>query len=73
MFISLWIYHYRLIAVNLSRQKDLDADPKAIRQTEFVGQLKKRNSANNNAESVFVLTISEKNKETRLKYSQGSV
>ena len=65
--------HYRLIAVDLSRQKDLDADPKAIRQTEFVGQLKKLNSANNNAESMFVLTISEKIKETRLKYSQESV
>ena len=65
--------HYRLIAVDLSRQKDLDADPKAIRQTEFVGQLKKLNSAKNNAESMFVLTISEKIKETRLKYSQESV
>ena len=65
--------HYRLIAVDLSRQKDLDTDPKAIRQTEFVGQLKKLNSANNNAESMFVLTISEKIKETRLKYSQESV
>ena len=65
--------HYRLIAVDLSRQKDLDADPKAIRQTEFVGQLKKLNSANNNAESMFVLTISEKIKEARLKYSQESV
>ena len=31
--------HYRLIAVNLSRQKKLDADPKAIQQKEFVGQL----------------------------------
>ena len=65
--------HYRLIAVDLSRQKDLDADPKAIRQTEFVGQLKKLNSANNNAGSMFVLTISEKIKEKRLKYSQGSL
>ena len=33
--------HYRLIAVDLSRQKELDADPKAIQQIEFVGQLKK--------------------------------
>ena len=32
--------HYRLIAVDLSRQKELDADTKAIQQTEFVGQLK---------------------------------
>ena len=30
--------HYRLIAVDLSRQKELDADPKAIQQIEFVGQ-----------------------------------
>ena len=33
--------HYRLIAVDLSRQKELDADPKAIQQIEFIGQLKK--------------------------------
>ena len=32
--------HYRLLAVDLSRQKELDADPKAIQQIEFVGQLK---------------------------------
>ena len=39
MFIRLWLYknHYRLIAVDLSRQKELDADPKAIQQIEFVG------------------------------------
>ena len=29
--------HYRLIAVDLSRQKELDADPKGIQQIEFVG------------------------------------
>ena len=33
--------HYELIAVNLGRQKELDADPKAIQQIEFVAQLKK--------------------------------
>ena len=32
---------YRLIAVDLSRQKELDVDPKVIQQIEFVGQLKK--------------------------------
>ena len=31
--------HYRLIAIDLGRQKEWDADPKAIQQTEFVGQL----------------------------------
>ena len=30
--------HYRLIAVDLSRQKEVDADPKAIQQIKFVGQ-----------------------------------
>ena len=33
--------HYRLIAVDSIRQKELDADPKAIQRTEFGGQLKK--------------------------------
>ena len=32
--------HYRLMAVDLSRKKELDADPEAIEQIEFVGQLK---------------------------------
>ena len=31
--------HYSLIAVDLSRQKELDADPKVIQQIEFAGQL----------------------------------
>ena len=33
--------HYKLIADDLRRQKELNADPKAITQIEFVGQLKK--------------------------------
>ena len=35
--------HYRLIAVDLSRQKEvdaLDADPKSIQQIKFAGKLK---------------------------------
>ena len=31
-----------LITIDLSRQKELDADPNAIQQTEFLRQLKKR-------------------------------
>ena len=31
--------HYRLIVLDSSRQKELDTDPKAIQQIEFVGQL----------------------------------
>ena len=30
---------YRLIAVNLKKQKELDADPRAIQQNEFYGML----------------------------------
>ena len=71
--------NYRLIAADLSRQKELDADPKAIQQVEFVGQLKKLDREDNvtdatgNDQSMLVLTILEKKKKTRLKLSQGSV
>ena len=32
--------HYSLIAVDLSRQKELNADPKTIEKIEFIEQLK---------------------------------
>ena len=55
--------HYRLIAVDLSRQKELDADPKAI--------LKNVDNDYNaidadGTQSVFIVTILEKIRETRL-------
>ena len=65
--------HYRPIAVDLNRQKGLDADPKAIQQIEFVGKLKNTADAIVAGESMFVLTILEKSRETWLKFSQGSV
>ena len=66
--------HYRLIAIDLSRQKELDADPKAIQEIEFVGQLKNEDGINTDGtQSIFILTILEKIKEARLKFSQGSV
>ena len=65
------------IAVDLSRQRQLDADSKAIQQIEIVGQLKKLDAAaaddDDDDESMFILTILVKIKETRLKYSQGNV
>ena len=69
---------YRLIAVDLSRQNELDTNPKTIQRIEFVGQLKKRGADDNatdagNDQSMFILTILEKTKETRLRSSQGSV
>ena len=65
--------HYRLIAVDLSRQKELDADSKVIQQIEFIEQWKRLNINNNNGQFMFILTMLEKNKETRLKFSQGSI
>ena len=61
-----------LIALDLRRQKELDAGQKEIQQMEFSGQLKKLNN-DDNAKSMLVLTILENIKETRLKLSQGSV
>ena len=52
--------NYRLIAVDLSRQKKLDADPKAIQQIELVRQLDDNSQFIAN-EPRFVLTILEKN------------
>ena len=51
--------HFRLIAVDLSRQKELHADPKAILQIELVGQLKKVDGNDNasddsNYQSIYV-------------------
>ena len=52
---------YRLIAVDLCRQKELDANPKLSHQIEFLGQLKNVDSVNaNGALSMFVLIILEK-------------
>ena len=57
--------NYKLIAA--------EADPKAFQQIEFVGQLKSPDNEINANESMFILTILEKIKEKRLKYSQGSI
>ena len=65
--------HYRLTAVNMGKWEELDADPKAIQPIEFVEQLKNPHNEIVANESMFVLTIVEKNKEPRLKFSQGSV
>ena len=55
--------HYQLIAVDLSKQKELDADPRAIQQTEFYGML------NTNSQ---VCTALEKSKGTVLEFYKGT-
>ena len=47
--------HYQLIAVDLSKQKELDVDPRAIQQIEFSGKLETNSQ---------VCTVLEKSKET---------
>ena len=64
----------RLIAIYFSRQKELDTDTKAIQQIEFVGQQKNTNGVNaDGMESMFDLTILEKDKEMTLKSSLGII
>ena len=55
------------MVADLSRQKGLDGDLKAIKQIEFVGKLKNRNNQFVANEAMFVLTTLEKIKEARLK------
>ena len=56
--------NYQLIAVDLSKQRELDADPRAIQQIEFIGMLKTRTN---------VFTILEKSKETILEFYKGTI
>ena len=55
--------HYNLIATDLSKQKELDADSRAIQQIEFYGMLKTNSQ---------VCTVLEKSKETTLQFSKGT-
>ena len=55
-----------MIAVDLSKQQAPDADPKAMQQVNFTGNL----TGNNNRLMFFIL---EKAKESSLDVSQGTV
>ena len=60
--------YYRLIAVDLSRKKELDADLKAIQLIELIRQLKIYDGNNaDGTQSTFVLIISEKNQRNETK------
>ena len=58
--------YYKMIAVDLSKQQALDADPKAIRQTNFTANLDRAG----NTRLCFIL---EEAKETIFEFSQGTV
>ena len=55
--------HYNLIAIDLNKQKELDADSRTIQQIEFYGMLKTNPQ---------VYTVLEKSKETMLEFSKGA-
>ena len=61
--------HYRLIAVDLSRNKEVDADPKGIQQIEFFWQLKNADGVNAGGSNAQFMVLG-KIKETRLKFCQ---
>ena len=56
--------HYKLVAVDLSKQKELDADPRAIQQTEFKYMLETSST---------IYWVLEKSKETILEFYKGTV
>ena len=57
---------YKMIAVDLSKQQALEADPRAIQQINFTANLDR-------AGNTRVYVILEEAKETTLDFSQGTV
>ena len=56
--------HYKLVAVDLSKQKELDADPRAIQQIEFKYMLETNST---------IYWVLQKSKETILEFYKGTV
>ena len=55
--------HYKLVAVDFSKQKELDADPRAIQQIEFKYMLETNST---------IYWVLEKSKETILEFYKGT-
>ena len=70
MFIGFCLFwkNYRLIAADLSKQKALDADSRAIQQIIFTGKIKA--AAVNTW--VIIYYILEQSKETKLEFPKGT-
>ena len=58
--------YYKMIAISLSKQQALDADPKAIQQINFPGNLEQDNGGT-------IFSIMEEAKETVFNFTQGTV
>ena len=56
-------YNYQLIEVDLTIQKELDADPRAIQKIEFYGMLDTNSQ---------VCTVLEKSKEAVLEFCKAT-
>ena len=61
---SYFTKHYKLVAVDLSKQKKLDADPRAMQQIEFKYTLGVNST---------IYCVLEKFKETILEFYKGTV
>ena len=59
--------NYRLIVFDLSKQKSLDADPRAIQQVLFQGVV-----GGDNNTKIRLYTVLEQSKETMLEFSRGT-
>ena len=59
--------NYKLIAVDLSKQKALDADPRAIQQIVFQGVVEGDDNT-----KIRLCTILEQSKEAMLEFSKGT-
>ena len=70
MFVGFCLFwkKYRLIAADLSKQKALDVDSRAIQQTIFTGKIKATVA---NAR-VIIYYILQKSKETMLEFAKGT-
>ena len=58
--------HYKMIAIDLSKQQAVDADARAIQRTNFMANLDREENA-----TIFFIT--EEAKETVFEFSQGTV
>ena len=58
--------NYKMIAIDLSMQNELDADPRAIQQINFTANLDR-------AGNTTIFFINEEAKETVFEFSQGTV
>ena len=58
--------YYKTIAIDLSKRKAIDADPKAIGQINFTANIER-------GASITMFSITEEAKETISDFSQGTV